>query len=134
MLIETDGDIQVVAEAKNGLEAVSLSKSLKPDAIVMDIAMPFLNGLQATKKIIATSPGIRILMLSAHPDPEYILQAMGLGASGYLIKQSSTQFLPRAIREILKGHTYFSTAISKKLCDECNVLFGKGEMRKKRAA
>ncbi len=75
----------------------------------MDIAMPLLNGLQATRKIRETSPETKVLILSAHPEPEYIQQAMIFGASGYLIKQSSTQFLAYAVREILKGNTYFST-------------------------
>ena len=73
----------------------------------MDIAMPLLNGLQATRQIMEISPATRVLILSAHPDPEYIKQAVICGASGYLIKQSSTQFLAQAIREVLKGNTFF---------------------------
>jgi len=134
LLIEADGDIQVVGEAKNGCEAVSLSKSLKPDVIVMDIAMPFLNGLQATEKIMAASLKIRVLILSAHPDPEYIQQAMSFGASGYLFKQSSTQFVSEAIREVQRGNCYISRSIPKQLRNECQAVFVKGEALKKRAA
>jgi DNA-binding NarL/FixJ family response regulator len=134
LLIALDGKIQVVGEAKDGLEAVQLARILKPEVIVMDIAMPLLNGLQATQTILKAYPGIRVLMLSAHPDPEYIQQAMHFGASGYLIKQSSTEFLARAIREVLNGRTYFSASISRKLRDESQIVFEKHEAAKKKAA
>ncbi|MGA9705835.1 response regulator [Pseudomonas sp.] len=134
LLIESDGDIEVVGEAKNGREAVRLTKSLHPEVIVMDIAMPLLNGLQATQEIMANSSATRVLILSAHPDPEYIKQAVILGASGYLIKQSSTHVLAHAVREVLKGNSFFCAPILKPLRDECRKLFGKGELLKKRAA
>lgn len=134
LLVEWDGDIGVVGEAKNGLEAVRLSASLHPEVIIMDIAMPLLNGLQATRQIMKASPATRVLILSAHPDPEYIVQAMVSGASGYLIKQSSTQFLAEAIREVLKGSSYFSTAIPKALRTQCRALFNKGALLKWRVS
>jgi DNA-binding NarL/FixJ family response regulator len=93
-----------------------------------------LNGLEATRLIMKSSPGTRVLILSAHPDPEYIERAMLFGASGYLIKQSSTQFLARAIREVLRGKTYFSASITRQLRDECRVVFGKGESLKRKMA
>ncbi len=133
LLLEVDGDIEVIGEAKNGNEAVRLNQSLHPAVIVMDIAMPLLNGLEATRQIMKTSPATRVLILSAHPDPEYIQQAMLLGASGYLIKQSSTQFLAQAVREVFKGNTYFSTTISKTFRDRCQILFDKSELLKKAA-
>jgi DNA-binding NarL/FixJ family response regulator len=133
LLVELDGDIDVVGEARNGCEAIRLNKTLHPEVIVMDIAMPLLNGLQATRQIMETSPSTRVLILSANPDPEYVMQAVTSGASGYLIKQSSTQFLPQAIREVLKGNMYFSTSISKLLRDQCRKLFGKTELLKKKS-
>lgn len=133
-LVELDGDIKIVGAAKNGLEAVRLSRELHPEVIVMDLAMPLLNGLQATQQIMETSPATRILILSAQPDPEYIKQAVVCGASGYLIKQSSTRVLAQAIREVLKGNSFFCAPIAKALCDECRKLFGKGVSRKKRTA
>ena len=133
LLIETEGDIQVVGKAKNGEEAVRLARSLKPEVMVMDIALPLLNGLRAAEKILAVSPTIRVLFLSAHPDPEYIQQAMSLGASGYLIKQSSTQYVPAAIREVMKGNSYFSKSISKKFYDECQAIFLKAKVLKENA-
>jgi DNA-binding NarL/FixJ family response regulator len=134
LLIESDGDIKVVGEAKNGREALRLTWELQPDVVVMDIAMPLLNGLQTTRQIMETSPATKVLILSAHPDPEYVEQAMIFGASGYLIKQSSTQFLAQAICEVKRGNTYFSTSISPKLRKQCHRLFRKGELLKKKAA
>jgi DNA-binding NarL/FixJ family response regulator len=134
LLIESDGKIKVVGEAKNGREALRLTWKLLPDVVVMDIAMPLLNGLQATRQIMGTSPATKVLILSAHPDPEYIEQAMIFGASGYLLKQSSTQVLAQAVREVKKGNAYFSTSISSNLRDQCRRLFGKGELQRKKAA
>jgi len=134
ILIEADGDIEVVGEAKNGREAVQMAMNLHPEVIVMDIAMPLMSGLEATQQIMQAFPKTRVIMLSAHPDPEYIKEAVILGASGYLIKQSSTQFLAEAIREVLKGNTYFSTSISKRFRDQCRKLFDKSELLKKNSS
>jgi DNA-binding NarL/FixJ family response regulator len=118
LLVESDGDITVVGEAKNGPEAVRLTGTLRPEVVVMDIAMPLLNGLQATRQIMERYPSTRVLVLSAHPDPEYIKQAIIFGASGYLLKQSSTQVLDQAVREVLKGNSYFSLSIAKHIRDQ----------------
>ncbi len=83
LLVETDGDIKVVGEAANGREAVRLTVSLHPEVVVMDIAMPLFNGLEATRQIMEVLPATRVLLLSSHTDPEYIEQAIKLGASGY---------------------------------------------------
>jgi DNA-binding NarL/FixJ family response regulator len=133
LLLESDEEIKVVGEAKNGREALRLTWRLQPDVVVMDIAMPLLNGLQATRQIMETSPATRVLILSAHPDPEYIEQAMLFGASGYLLKQSSTQVLARAVHEVQKGNTYFGESISLNLRDHCRRLFDKGELLKRKA-
>ncbi len=132
--VQLDGDIKVVGEAKNGREAVRLAMSLHPEVVVMDLAMPLLNGLEATRQILEIRPTTRVLILSAHPDPEYIKQAVLLGASGYLIKQSSTQVLAQAVREVVKGNSFFCVQIAKPLRDQCRKLFGKGKLLKKRAA
>jgi DNA-binding NarL/FixJ family response regulator len=130
LLVEADGDITVVAEAKNGCVAVRLTKSLKPEVVVMDLAMPLLNGLEATRQIMEISPATRVLILSAHPDPEYITQAVIFGASGYLAKHTSTKFLAQAIREVCKGNTFFGPSISKSLRDECQQTFDQAELLK----
>ena len=133
-LIELEGDIEVVGQAKNGLEAVRMAKKLHPNVVVTDIAMPLLNGLQASRQIVEESPTTRVLILSAHSDPEYIKQSVLCGASGYLIKQSSPQVLPQAVREVFKGNSFFCAPIAKPLRDQCRTIFGKGELKKKRTA
>ena len=82
MLVETEGDIEVVGEAKTGREAVDMTLQLHPDVVVMDIAMPLLNGLQATRQILRIAPATKVLILSAHADPEHVEQVVSLGASG----------------------------------------------------
>ncbi len=133
-LLKVEGDIEVVGEAQTGRQAVQLTRRLRPDVVVMDIAMPLLNGLEATRRILKAAPATRVLILSAHGDDEYIRQVVMLGAAGYLIKQTSADLLSRAIREVQKGNTFFSPSIANRLHslslesqDECEVL------RKKKA-
>ena len=114
-LLELEADLEVVGEAKTGRLAVALVKKLLPAVIVMDIAMPELNGLEATRQILKVLPTARILMLSAHNDDAYIHNAIESGAVGFLLKQTSTQDVCRAIREVHKGKTFFSPAISRRL-------------------
>ena len=134
LLIEADGDIEIVGEAKTGREAVQMATKLRPEIIVMDIAMPLLNGLQATRQILKTLPSIKILILSAHSDPEYIEQVVKVGAMGYLVKQSSGEIVADAIRQLHKGKSFFTAAIAKYLKqDFLNSPDGIG-LRKKSAA
>ncbi len=117
ILIEADGDIHVVGEAKTGREAVAMSRKHRPDVVVMDVAMPLLNGIQATQQILSESPKTRILILSAHADPEYVDQLMALGVVGYLTKQTSAEMVARAVREVHSGGTFFSPSVAKHLRD-----------------
>ena len=114
-LLESESDIEVVGEANNGRQAVEMTRKLRPAVIVMDIAMPLLNGLEATRQIRQVIPDAKILILSAHSDDAYVKRANALGAGGYLIKQTSAQFLSEAIREVQKGNTFFSPSITKSL-------------------
>lgn len=114
-LLEAERDIEVVGEAATGRQAVELTRSLCPAVVVMDIAMPLLNGLEATRQIHQATPDTKVLILSAHSDDAYVERATALGASGYLIKQTSAHFLSEAIREIQKGNTFFSPSIAKRL-------------------
>jgi len=114
-LLEAEGDIQVVAEAETGRQAVELAKRLRPAVVVMDIAMPLLNGLEATRQILKAVPGARVLILSAHSDDAYVEQVTALGAAGYLLKQTSAHVLSKAVREVQKGNTFFSPAIARRL-------------------
>jgi DNA-binding NarL/FixJ family response regulator len=114
-LLEAEKDIEVVGEATSGRQAVALAKKLAPAVVVMDIAMPLLNGLEATRQILQAGTGTKILMLSAHSDDTYVEQAVAFGAKGFLLKQTSSNDLSKAIREIEKGNTFFSPSIAKRL-------------------
>ena len=114
-ILDAERDMNVIGEASTGRQAVALAKKLMPDVIVMDIAMPLLNGLEAARQIFDAAPDAKILILSAHSDDAYIEKAMAIGASGFLIKQTSAHVLSDAIREIKKGGTYFSPSVAKKL-------------------
>jgi DNA-binding NarL/FixJ family response regulator len=114
-LLKIETDIEIVGEAEDGRQAVTLTRKLLPDVLVMDIAMPLLNGLEATRQILLTNPLTRILILSAHNDDAYIEKATDLGVAGYLIKQTAFHVLPEAIREVHRGKSYFSPSIAKRL-------------------
>jgi DNA-binding NarL/FixJ family response regulator len=114
-LLEGEGDIKVIGEAATGREAVEMAHKLQPAVIVMDIAMPMLNGLEATRQIRKARPDAKVLILSAHSDDAYLEQVMGLGASGYLIKQSSARELCQAVRAIHLGNKSFSPKIAQRL-------------------
>ncbi len=113
-ILEDEGDIEIVGEAGSGGDAVSLTATLQPDVVVMDIAMPRTNGLEATRRIRETMPDTKVLILSAHGDDAYVETVMQIGAVGYLLKQTSAHCLAEAIRHVWKGNTYFSPAIAKR--------------------
>ena len=115
MLLEAEGRCEVVGEAQTGREAVELAGTLRPDVILMDIAMPVLNGLEATRQILATQPAAKIIMLSAHSDDEYVERTTTLGATGFLEKQTSAEVLLQAIHTVAKGNPFFSPAIARRL-------------------
>lgn len=117
-LLEAEADISVVAEADNGRQAVQLVKKFLPAVVIMDIAMPNLNGLEATRQIAKEVPGTRLLVLSSYNDDEYVLQVIKAGAKGYLLKQTAATELIKAVREVSRGNPYFSPAISRRLVDE----------------
>ena len=114
-ILELEDDLKVVGEAKNGREAVALVKKLRPALVLMDVTMPLLNGLQATHQILKAFPTTKVLILSAHSDEAYIAEAVNSGAMGYLIKQTSSNNVCHAIREVQKGNTFFSPSIPKRL-------------------
>ncbi len=114
-LLNHEDDIEVVGEAETGREAVQLTRKLRPAVVVMDIAMPSLNGLEATRQIRKEVPETKVLILSAHSDDAYVEQVAVLGASGFLLKQTSSHVLATAIREVQKGHTFFSPAVSRRV-------------------
>ena len=114
-LLELEDDFEVVGEAEDGRQAVAMVKKLRPAVVLMDIAMPQLNGLEAARKILKAVPGTRILILTAHSDDAYVKNAAESGAVGFLLKQASARVLSEGIREVNKGHTFFGPFIAKLL-------------------
>ena len=119
-LLNADGHFKMVGEAKTGREAVEKAKALQPDVILMDIAMPVLNGLEATRQILTANPAAKVIILSAHSDDEYIERMNAVGAVGFLEKQTSADVLTKAIREVAKGNKFFSPSIAKRMSDNQN--------------
>ena len=114
-ILELEDDLEVVGEAKNGNQAVAMVKKLRPALVLMDIAMPLLNGLQATCQILEAVPATKVLILSAHSDDLYVEAATNSGAMGYLLKQTCAGSVCPAIREVQKGNTFFSPSIPSRL-------------------
>ena len=113
-MLDLEDDIEIVGEAQDGRQAVAMAKKLRPDVLLMDIAMPLLNGLEATRRIVKTVPATRVLILSAHNDDAYVKTATEAGAVGFLLKQTSAHDVCRAIREVHSGKTFFSPSVSKR--------------------
>lgn len=114
-LLEQSADMRVIGEASDGLEAVRLAAEIQPDVIVMDVRLPHLNGIEATRTITARFPKIKVLILSAYDDDSYVFPLLDAGASGYLLKTSSGAELAEAIRLVYAGQTALSPRISAKI-------------------
>ena len=110
-ILEDDPFIKVVGEASNGVEAIQLAKDLKPKVVVMDLAMPELDGVQATKEILKHVPGTTVLVLSMHADDNYVRNALDAGARGYLLKNAVDVDLVGAIRAVAEGRRYLSSGL-----------------------
>ena len=111
-LIDKEVGMKVIAEAENGLETVRLVQKLRPNVVIMDVSMPDMNGVDATRKIMEETPGVRIVGLSMHSDRHYVLGMLEAGASGYLLKDCAFEELTKAIRQIAEGNTYLSPRIA----------------------
>jgi DNA-binding NarL/FixJ family response regulator len=130
-LLHSEEDIEVVGEADNGRTAVMMARKTPVDVVVMDVAMPLLNGLEATRQILRSNPSTKVLVLTSYGDDECVHQLMQAGASGYLIKQTAANDLLKAIREVQRGNAYFSPAIAKRLRDQCREAFTSGQSARK---
>ena len=114
-LLNADGRFKMAGEARNGREAVEMADALRPDVILMDIAMPVLNGLEATRQILAANPAAKVIVLSAHSDDVYVERMNEAGVAGFLEKQTSAEVLTKAIFEVAKGNTFFSPSIARRM-------------------
>jgi two-component system, NarL family, response regulator NreC len=112
MILAAEADMEIAGEAGNGREAVELAQKLKPDVVVMDVAMPELNGIEATRRLIELSPRTRVLALSMHKDAVYVREILRAGARGYLLKDSADADLLAAVRAVAKGEGYLSPGVS----------------------
>jgi DNA-binding NarL/FixJ family response regulator len=117
-ILERQPDMEVAGEAATGREAVKLAEELSPDLVIMDIAMPQLNGIEATAQIVRRSPQIGVIVLSMHSDEEYLVRALSAGAKGYLLKDSAEVDLVRAVQAVANKKPFFSPAIAKTLLEE----------------
>ena len=115
MLINAQSDMEVIGEADNGRRAVSLALQLRPNVVVMDVSMPELNGLKATEELKSQCPDIKILTLTRHTDDGYLQLLLEAGASGYVLKQSASEELVRAIRAVGAGKTYLDPSITEQV-------------------
>jgi len=113
MLLEAMPEVNVLGEAADGAAVIAMVEQLQPNLVLMDIAMPGLNGLEATARITQQWPAVRVLVLSMHQDEQYVRQALKMGASGYLLKDSATAELALAMKAMARGETYLSPAASK---------------------
>jgi DNA-binding NarL/FixJ family response regulator len=114
VLLEGQPDFQLVGEAGDGLEAIQLTERLKPDVLLIDLMMPSLNGLEATRQVSQRSPHTRVVILSMHASEAYVLEALRNGAAGYVLKDSSAADLVHAVREVVAGRRYLSSPLSER--------------------
>jgi DNA-binding NarL/FixJ family response regulator len=115
LIVNAQSDMEVVGEAGNGSAAIKLARELTPDIVVMDISMPEMNGLKATKKLKQVCPNVKVLTLTRHTDDAYLQQLIQAGASGYVLKQSAPTELIRAIHAICEGKSYLDPALTNKV-------------------
>jgi DNA-binding NarL/FixJ family response regulator len=131
--LKLEDDIKVIGEAENGRQAVAMTSKLSPDVVVMDIAMPLLNGLEATRQILRALPKTKVIILSAHSDDAYVEKVMSLGAAGYLTKQSAAHVLQEAIRKVHAGGSFFSPTIAKRRKEHDKKAHARGDLPGKAA-
>jgi DNA-binding NarL/FixJ family response regulator len=118
MILAAQADMEIVGEAGNGREAVERAEELKPDIVVMDVAMPELNGIEATRRLAGSAPHTRVVALSMHKDSVYVREILRAGARGYLLKDSPAGDLVSAIRAVASGQSYLSPAVSNAVLDD----------------
>jgi two-component system response regulator NreC len=115
LLLEGEPDMQVVGEAEDGRSTMKLIRELSPEVVIMDISMPDLNGVKATRQILSNHPGVKVIALSMHSDSLFVLNMLNAGASGYLLKDCALEELVKAIRTVVTQKIYLSPSLSKML-------------------
>jgi two-component system response regulator NreC len=121
-LLMNESDIEVVAESSDGREALELTRSVKPDIVIMDMCMPGLNGIDATRQILSLDSSIKVLALSMYADKRFIMGALAAGASGYVLKDCAFEELVKAIHTVIEGKTYLSQGILDIVVDSCKSV------------
>ncbi len=129
-LLISEGDFNIVGEAQTGREAVQLAARLYPEVVIMDLAMPRLNGWEATRQILKAVPTAKVIVLSSYGDDEHVQMAIASGAAAYLLKQTAATDLVKAIREVKKGNAFFSPAIATQLREQTCRSLDPGETAK----
>jgi DNA-binding NarL/FixJ family response regulator len=114
-LLDKQPTVKVIGEAATGLEAAKMASELKPDVVLMDISMPELNGIEATRRIVDEDSDVRVIILSMHADRRYMQEALRAGAKGYLLKDSAPEEVMRGIQKVMRGQFYLSAAINQQL-------------------
>lgn len=119
IMLEEQPDMEVIAEAEDGRTSVRMARDLKPHVVIMDISMPDLNGIEATRQIVADESGIKVLALSMHSDSRHVWKMLDAGAKGYMLKECAFEELAHAVRIIMKNHVYLSPRITTVVVEEC---------------
>jgi DNA-binding NarL/FixJ family response regulator len=128
-LLALTGDIEVVGEATNGREALEVVSKLAPDIVIMDMAMPLMDGLEATRRIHKDSPATKVIVLTQYQDKEYVLPVIEAGASGFISKAAAASELTSAIRSVYRGDSFLSPSIAKVLVDDYRQIAGAGKSK-----
>ena len=128
-ILTADPRLKLIGQARNGREAVKLAKTRKPDVVLMDLGMPVLNGLEATRQILATDPKIKVLVLSTQTDDFYVAGASAAGAAGILEKQTAAGILAKAVLEVASGNPFFDPALAKRMANEGDLPSSKKKAR-----
>ena len=129
-LLELGGDIDVVGQASNGEEAIQMILKYRPDVVLLDINMPKMNGIDVLRRLKDLGVKSKIIMLTIHKDREYLLEAMKIGADGYVLKDSDAEGLMRAIRDVKSGKTYIQPSIASLLVEDVNNIDANGDSAK----
>jgi len=126
-LIDSQSDMEVIAEASSGREAIRIVRKMSPDLVVMDVAMPDMNGIEATRHITSEFPGVKVIALSMHSNKRFVVEILRVGASGYLLKDCAFEELANAIRAVMAGELYLSSKVASLLIKEYIRGFPKDE-------